>query len=148
MSVPDDQDDLAELRRILASPAGWEPPPELRRPTASTHHNLVVLLLSCPFLGHPAYALLGRYLTEQALYQDWFRGVAKGSGRSLTEMAELARLPGEVTGRVYAAWLAFDAAAGSEGPDAEVGAAVAAARSGLEKALAAAAGALAAARAA
>jgi hypothetical protein len=98
-------------------PEEWEAPPDLQRPTRYPEVNLVIRLLSCEFLGFEVRAAIGRFVTEEALYDMWFVENVERAGWGEKKSALLREVPMEQTRIVYEAWKVLDAVEGLNAPN-------------------------------
>lgn len=90
-------------------PDEWEAPSDLQSPTPYPEVNLAIQLLSCEFLRFEVRVEIGRFVTEEALYDMWFIENFKTAGWGMKKSAQLREVPMEQTRTVYEAWKAFDA---------------------------------------
>ncbi|MFG1609856.1 hypothetical protein [Actinoplanes sp. NPDC049265] len=89
-------------------PEEWEPPEELMSPTPYAEVNLSIRLLSCDFLNFQVRDAIGRFVSEEALYDVWFLENVENSGWGTRKTAILREFPMERTRDVYEAWLKLD----------------------------------------
>ncbi|MFY1636230.1 hypothetical protein ACN27F_23655 [Solwaraspora sp. WMMB335] len=112
MSMPQGWEWLEDL------PDEWEAPPDLQTPTPYPEVNLVIRLLSCEFLGFEARAAIGRFVTEEALYDMWFIEKVQTAGWEMKKSALLREVPMEQARIVYEAWKVLNAVSELDAPDA------------------------------
>lgn len=101
MAFPDGWEWLQEV------PDEWEPPAELRTPTALPRINLPLQMLAMDILSNDSIDLVGQFISESARFNVWFATVAKGSGRTPKELAMVGQAPGNQLRKVYEAWKDF-----------------------------------------
>ncbi len=98
-------------------PDEWEAPSDLQSPTPYPEVNLTIQLLSCDFLGFEVRAAIGRFVTQEALYDIWFVENVEAAGWGMKRTAQLREVPMEQTRIVYEAWRALDSIRGIEAPN-------------------------------
>ncbi len=79
--------------------------------------NLTIQLLSCDFLGFEVRAAIGRFVTQEALYDIWFVENVEAAGWGMKRTAQLREVPMEQTRIVYEAWRALDSIREIEAPN-------------------------------
>ncbi|MFC1429147.1 hypothetical protein ACEZDB_00530 [Streptacidiphilus sp. N1-3] len=98
-------------------PDEWEAPSDLQIPTPYPEVNLAIRLLSCDFLGFEVRAAIGRFVTQEALYDIWFLENFEAAGWGMKKAAQLREVPMEQTRIVYEAWKVLDSINGLEAPN-------------------------------
>lgn len=98
-------------------PNEWEAPPELQNPTPYLEVNLAIRLLSCDFLGFDVRVEIGRFVTEEALYDIWFVENVQSAGWEMKRTALLREVPVEQARIVYGAWTVLDSVNELDAPD-------------------------------
>lgn len=104
-------DEWAWLGRL---PDEWVPPDELRDPTDSPALNLLIKMLSSQAFGNDDLELVGRFLSEKALYSKWMASEAKKI-LSPEKLVLLTVASEDRTRRIYEAWRNFISAFDSAG---------------------------------
>ncbi|GAB1644303.1 hypothetical protein KRMM14A1259_47260 [Krasilnikovia sp. MM14-A1259] len=99
-------------------PDEWEAPPDLQIPTPYPEVNLAIRLLSCEFLDFGIRAAIGRFITEEALYDLWFVDHLESAGWDARRSALLREVPMEHTRTVYEAWKELDSINQLDAPNA------------------------------
>jgi hypothetical protein len=92
-------------------PSGWVPPDELRTPTHSPAKNLAIALLVSDILGNDALDLVGRWISEMARLNIWFKDPERRNLRD-GEYPELLQLPGKLAERIYVSWCSYKSVVG------------------------------------
>ena len=98
-------------------PEEWEVPVDLQAPTPYPEVNLVILLLSCDFLDFEVRAAIGTFVSQEALYDQWFVENVGAAGWGAKRSAQLREVPMEQTRIVYEAWKVLDGVNGLDAPD-------------------------------
>jgi len=101
-------------------PDEWEAPAELGAPTPYPEVNLAIKLLSCEFLGFEVRVAIGRFVSEEALYDLWFLENLGTAGWGARQSALLREVPMEQTRIVYEAWNRLDQVGEMNAPNAEL----------------------------
>lgn len=91
-------------------PKEWVTPADLRGPTSDPDTNLVIKMLEAQALGNEMVDLLGRFLSQYALFHLWFQREAKPSDIPDQELALVSLVPRRQTRNVYLAWNEFASA--------------------------------------
>ena len=94
----------------------WETPDLLRGPATSAPTNLAIVMLSCDFLGHELSALVGRFVTEYALF--YLR--PPGRGLSFRDQAQISDVLTKHTRCIFEAWERFRTGAEQNSPADEI----------------------------
>jgi hypothetical protein len=89
-------------------PDEWEAPPDLGVPTPYPEVNLAIRLLSCEFLGFEVRVAIGRFVSEEALYDMWFIENVETASWGMKKSALLREVPMEQARIVYEAWKRFE----------------------------------------
>lgn len=96
--------------------------------------NLVIKMLRCNLLDKKTIALIGRYLTEQALFEVWLLADA-WKATTPREAAGLLQVHHEQTRRVYQSWRELEIARQSNDPNGQLPSKVQSAINNLTEAL-------------
>jgi len=98
-------------------PDEWEAPSDLQGPTPYPEVNLTIQLLSCEFLGFDVRVAIGRFVTQEALYDMWFIENVESAGWGMKKAAQLREVPMEQTRVIYEAWRVLDSISTLEAPN-------------------------------
>ncbi|MDX3314914.1 hypothetical protein P1S61_38835 [Streptomyces sp. ME08-AFT2] len=87
-------------------PEPWDPPAEVKGPTAVWMHNLVISMISSEIIGNDLMRLLGGVVSEHAGFNLW----VLEEGKRILEVEELLDRSSaleEVVHKVYDAWRVY-----------------------------------------